>query len=210
MCRRSLANELGSRDGGGVDAHLVCAKAQQAPRVLERTDAAAHGQRYENLLRSTRDDIQHRLAPLGGGRYVVEHDLVSTLGVVTGCELHGVAGVAEPREAHPFDHTTSVDVQARDNSHGSHSGLIAVSCGSPARGGHRVGDAEASFSTGAAHDRSRQAPASNLQAGQAAKVVERPGPTGRDQGYFAGPQQGAVAGHVRSEQQPVAAKSRSR
>ena len=39
-----LAHELGSGDGGGIDGHLVGAGVQHPSHIVQRADAAAHGQ----------------------------------------------------------------------------------------------------------------------------------------------------------------------
>ena len=77
-----LADHLGASDGAGVDRHLVGAGPEQGVDVIDRADAAADGQRDEDGLGGSPDDVERGLAALGGGRDVEEGQLVGALGVV--------------------------------------------------------------------------------------------------------------------------------
>src|SRR5690606_10252998 len=110
-----LAEQLRVLHRRGVDAHLVGPGAQQPPGVVDRTDAAADGQRDEHLLGRAAHDVVDRVALLAGGGDVEEHELVGTLGVVRAGQLHRVAGVAQLDEADALHHPAGVDVQAGDH-----------------------------------------------------------------------------------------------
>jgi hypothetical protein len=49
-------------DGGGVERHLVGAGPQQLAHVVHRADAAADGERDEQLVGGALDDVDHRAA----------------------------------------------------------------------------------------------------------------------------------------------------
>src|SRR5690606_35544908 len=105
----------GTGDRRGVDRHLVGARAQQAVDVVDRADAAAHGERDEHLLGGTAHHVVGGGTIPAGGGDVQEGQLVGALGVVTAGQLHRVAGVAQVLEVDALDHPAGVHVQARDD-----------------------------------------------------------------------------------------------
>src|SRR5680860_985920 len=110
-----LRQQLGTLHGGGVQADLVGAGAQQPAHIGHRAHAPADRQRDEDVLRRRRHHVVDRLAVVAGGRDVQEDQLVGTLGVVGARQLHGIAGVTQVDELHALDHTTRVDVEAGDD-----------------------------------------------------------------------------------------------
>src|SRR5690606_4724127 len=100
--------------GGGVDADLVAAGAEQLAGVVGAADPAADGQGDEDLLRGGAHDVVDRVALLVGGGDVEEDELVGALGVVDAGELHRVPGVAEVDELHALDDAAGGDVEAGD------------------------------------------------------------------------------------------------
>ena len=52
--------------------------------------------------------------PCGGG-HIEEGELIRALTIIFGCKLHWIASIAEVLEMHALDHTTCVDVEARNN-----------------------------------------------------------------------------------------------
>jgi hypothetical protein len=62
----------------------------------------------------SRHRLDLRVAPLGGGRDVEDHDLVGALRFVPRRLLGGVAGVAQVLEPNAFHHTAVPHVQAGD------------------------------------------------------------------------------------------------
>ena len=78
-------------------------------------DAAADGERDEDLLRAAADHLHGGRAALVGGGDVEEGQLVGALGVVEPGQLDGVTGVAELLEVHALDDAAAVDVEARDD-----------------------------------------------------------------------------------------------
>ena len=94
----SSATRLGPVDGGGVD-DTLSAPARSSRRASSTdADATADGERDEHLLGGAPDHVDDRVAGVGGGGDVEEHQLVGALGVVAGGQLDRVAGVAEADE----------------------------------------------------------------------------------------------------------------
>ena len=58
--------------GGRIDRHLVGAREQQRPRILDRAYPAADGQRHEAHLRRAADHLEQRPAPFVARRDVEE------------------------------------------------------------------------------------------------------------------------------------------
>src|SRR5262249_51183533 len=115
---RDLADQLGAGEGGGVDADLVSARAQQLVDILRGPHAAAHGQRDEDLLRRAPHHVVRGLAVAGGGRDVEERQFVGAFGVVELGHLDGVAGVAQVLEVDSLDDAAVVHVEAGDDTYG--------------------------------------------------------------------------------------------
>ena len=105
-----LVDELRILYGGRIDRHLVAAGQQQLADVLERADAAAHGERHENLLGRAADDVEHDVAALVAGGNVEEHQLVGPLLLVPRGDFDRIAGVAEVDEIRPLHHASAIDV----------------------------------------------------------------------------------------------------
>ncbi len=112
-----LADQFRPGDGGGVDAHLVGAGPQQLVDVLDGADAAADGERDEDLFGGAADHVVGGLAVAGGGGDVEEGELVGAFGVVELGHFDRVAGVAQVLEVDALDHPTGVDVQAGDDTY---------------------------------------------------------------------------------------------
>jgi hypothetical protein len=110
-----LADHQGVGDGGAVDRDLVGAGGEQAADVGFAADAAADGQRGEDLVGDAVDDIEEGLAALDGGGDVEQADLVGALAVVGAGGLDGVAGVAQAGEVDALDDAAVLDVEAGDD-----------------------------------------------------------------------------------------------
>ena len=105
--------------GGGIRS------VEDALRVGDRANAAADGERDEDLVADAPRQVDDGLA-LGARRGDVEEDeLVSALAVVVGGQLDRVAGVAQLHELDALDHAALVDVQARDDSAQQHVSPLA-------------------------------------------------------------------------------------
>ncbi len=68
--------------GGGVDVDLLGARQQHARCVGHRANAAAHGERNEDLRGHRAHDVDHDVALVAGSRDVVEDQLVEPALVV--------------------------------------------------------------------------------------------------------------------------------
>ena len=113
-----LGDQLGAGDGGGVHADLVGAGAQQPVDVVDGANAAADGERDEDLLGGARDHVVGRGPVSAAGGDVEEDELVGALGVVAAGQLDRVAGVAQVGEVDALDHAAGVDVEAGDDADG--------------------------------------------------------------------------------------------
>ena len=111
-----LGDELGPAHRRGIDADFVRAGVQDAARVVDAADAAAHRERDEDLAGGAGDHVDHGVAIVARSGDVEEHQLVGTLLVVTCGEFHGISGVAQVDEVHAFDHTSGGDVEAGNDS----------------------------------------------------------------------------------------------
>ena len=116
----ACADELRVVHGGRVDRHLVAAGLQQRADVLDRADAAADGQRHEDLLGRAADHVEHDVAPFVAGRDVEEHQLVGPFLLVARGHLDRIAGVAQVEEIRPLHDATAVDVEAGNDALGEH------------------------------------------------------------------------------------------
>jgi hypothetical protein len=98
-----------------VDRHLVGAREQQLSYVADASDTAPHRQRHEAALGRARDDIEDRLAIVGGGSDVEEAELVGTRGIIGRRRLDRVAGIDEVDEIDALDDAAVLHVQAGDD-----------------------------------------------------------------------------------------------
>ena len=74
-----------------VDAHFVCARAQQGAHLIGCAHTAADGKRDEHFVRGAMQHVDDQPAIFGRRGDVVEDQLVRPLAVVFGGQLHGVA-----------------------------------------------------------------------------------------------------------------------
>ena len=88
--------------------------------VVERADAAAHGERHEDLLGRAADHVEHDVAPFVAGRDVEKDQLVGPFLLVPRGNLDRVAGIAQVQEVGPLDHAAAVDVQTGNHTLGEH------------------------------------------------------------------------------------------
>ena len=123
---RRFAHEFWTRDGGGVDRHLVGAGEQQAANILDRPHSAANGQRHEAFLGGAAHDVIKRVAPFRAGGDVEKAQFVRTFAIVKTRLRHGIAGIDQIDKIYPFDDPSVLDVEARDNSHFQHGGSPAA------------------------------------------------------------------------------------
>ena len=108
-----LGEERGTLQRGRIHAHLVRARREQAPCIVDAPDAPTHGE--GNPDRGA--DARHRVdlgGPSLGRRGNIEHDeLVRPLGLVPRALGGRVARVPQILEANPLHDPTVLDVQAR-------------------------------------------------------------------------------------------------
>ena len=129
-----LAHELRVLHRGRVDRNLVAAGVQQLADVVERADAAADGERHEDLLGRAADHVEHDVAPFVAGRDVEEHQLVGPFLLVAGGHRDRVAGVAQVEEIGPLHDPTAVDVETGNHALGEHRATPASFAGTRSQG----------------------------------------------------------------------------
>ena len=137
------ASSSGRATAAELTPTLSAPAAEQPLHVAGRADAAAHGERDEDLLGGRADHVEGGVAPGGARAHVEEGDLVRALGVVAPGQLDRVAGVLQALEPDPLDHPPRVDVEAGDDTDGhAHAGILAGRPGPPgartARAGREV------------------------------------------------------------------------
>ena len=115
-----LGQQLGPRQGRGVDRDLVGAGVEHRLRVLDRADAAADREGDEDVVGGAPRQLDDRLALLVGGGDVEEDELVGALGVVALGQLDRVARIAQADEIGALDDAPGVDVEAWDHSLENH------------------------------------------------------------------------------------------
>src|ERR687898_730249 len=116
----AVPDDLRIPDGHRVDADLLGARLEHVEHVVDRPDAAAHGERDEYVAGDTAHGLEVDLALLGAGGDVVEDDLVDLVVVEPGGEILGggdgdvVPELLRLRDS-PVDH-----VEAGDEALGQH------------------------------------------------------------------------------------------
>src|SRR5664280_1732953 len=115
-----LGDEVRPVDRRRVDAHLVGPGAQEPSGIVDGADTAPDGERDEHLLGRAGHHLDHGAPVVRRGGDVEEHQLVRTLTVVAGGELHRVAGVEQVGEPDALDHPAVVHVEAGDHPNRAH------------------------------------------------------------------------------------------
>ena len=125
VARRRLGDELRVAHARGVDADLVGAGVEQRAHVVDRSHAAADGQRDEHLVGDRLDHVVEQLAVLDARADVEEGELVGALLVVAARDLDRIAGVAQVDEVDALDDAAVGDVEAGNDAlgeaHAAHS-----------------------------------------------------------------------------------------
>ena len=88
--------------------------------VLQGADAAADGERHEDLLRDAADHVEHDVAAFVAGADVEEDQLVGPLLLVAARDLDRIAGVAQVQEVDALDDAAAVDVETGNDPLGQH------------------------------------------------------------------------------------------
>ncbi len=93
---------------------------QQLADVLERANAAAHGERHENLLGRAADDVEHDVAAFVAGRNVEKHELVGAFLLVPRGHLDRIARIAKVHEIRALHHASAVDIETGNHTLSEH------------------------------------------------------------------------------------------
>ena len=113
-----FGDQLGTPHGRGVDGHLVGAREQDAARIGHGADAAADGQRDEDLARGAGHHVRHDLARVARGGDVEKDQFVGAVAVVALGQFDGVARIAQVDEVDALDHAAAGDVEAGNDALG--------------------------------------------------------------------------------------------
>src|SRR5439155_24898687 len=106
-----LRHERRVADGRRVYADLFRTRLNQPRRVLYGADAAADGERHEQLLRHAADDVEQNVPSFVAGANIQENEFVGPVGFVTAGDLHRVAGVAQLEEVGALDDPAPVPLE---------------------------------------------------------------------------------------------------
>ena len=95
--KMSAPSEIKGRIGQrcAIDRDLVGASAQELLDIGGRAHAAADGQGNEDLIGGPLDHIDHRVATVGRGSDIEEHQLVGALAVVKRRKFDRIARIAQ-------------------------------------------------------------------------------------------------------------------
>ena len=103
---------------GAVERDLVGAGVERRLGVLLGPDAAADGERNEELGRDAADGLGERAAVLDRRGDVEDHQLVDPFDVVASRQRRRIAGRREILELHALDDAAVADVEAGDDPFG--------------------------------------------------------------------------------------------
>ena len=117
--RLSSRDQFGTAHGGGVDGDLVGAGHQDAARIGDGADAAAHGERDEDLARGAGHYVRHDFAGIARGGDVEEDQFVGALLVVAIGQFDGIARIAQVDEVDAFDDAAGGDVETGNDAFGA-------------------------------------------------------------------------------------------
>ncbi len=118
---RGLLDQIRVEDGGGVEADFIGPCVEHGTDVLDRAQAAADGERHEALGCGAFDHVDHGVALVARRGDVKEDEFVGPLLLVGFGLFHGVTRVDQIDEIDTFDHTSVMDVEARDDADRQHS-----------------------------------------------------------------------------------------
>ena len=116
----ALADDVGLAHGHRVDADLLGAGLEHLEHVVDRADAAADGERDEDVLGDPAHGLEVDLALLRAGHDVVEDDLVDLVVVETTAEVGGRRDVDVVLELLRLRDPAVDHVEAGDESLGQH------------------------------------------------------------------------------------------
>ena len=116
----AVLDEPGVLDSLGIDGNLICTGTERLPNIVYGLDAAAHGQRYENLFRRLPYHVQHDTSALIGSSDVVKHDLVCALLIVSIGTLHRIADIFDSLKVYALYHLAVAHIQTRNDSFCQH------------------------------------------------------------------------------------------
>ena len=110
----------GRRTAAVLTVTLSAPDMQDAARVGDRADAAAHRERDEDLARGAGDHVGHDVARVARSGDVEEDQFVGALLVVAVGEFDGIAGIAQVDEVDALDDAAAGDVETGNDALGQH------------------------------------------------------------------------------------------
>ena len=110
-----VCDEVGIANRSRVQRDLVGTSRQNRADVVLGAEPAADREGDEHLIGSALNQIDNGVALFVRGGDIEEYQLVSTLPVIPGCQLHGVTRIAQTNEIHAFHDPPPIDIEARDH-----------------------------------------------------------------------------------------------
>ena len=107
-------------NGGGINGDFFGTASQELVDLVNCLDAAAYGERDEDVFGDFFDELDDCFARANGGGDVEEDQLIGAFITVSCAELDGVAGIAEIQEMDAFDNTVVFNIETRDDSFCKH------------------------------------------------------------------------------------------
>ena len=114
----SVFNHLRVGNGRRIEAGFVGTRIEQTAHIFDRPDSATHRQRNKHLAGYRLDDVQNQIPPIAGRGDVEKGELICTLLVVAGGNLHRVSGIAQFNKIDALDHAATSDVQTGNDAFG--------------------------------------------------------------------------------------------
>ena len=117
---RDSGDQSGIGERRGIHRDFVGAGIEDSCGILQRSNAAAHGERNKQLPGGPADDVEQSGAVLVGGGNIQQHNLVRSAAGVAQRQLGGIARISQAGKLHALHHASAVDVEAGDNAFGQH------------------------------------------------------------------------------------------
>jgi hypothetical protein len=116
----NFGDELGARDGGGVESDLVGAGIEESSSIGERANTSADGEGYEEFTGGATDGIEQDRPGFAGGGDVKQDNFVGSGLGMTMRKFGRIAGIDQVDELNALYDATVSYVEAGDDALGQH------------------------------------------------------------------------------------------
>ena len=106
------AHKTAISDGCRIDRHLVGAGQKQVANIIERSDAAADGQRHKAGFGGASNGVEENAALLMGCGDVEKAKFIGACGVIRLGNLDGIARITKVDEVHTLDDAAILHIKA--------------------------------------------------------------------------------------------------